>query len=254
MNANPKKLIYGIVGVLLGIFLIVASFKMFEDVDAGEVLIVQDAIDGELHVYSTAGWKWQLFGKVEHYRKSNQFWFNAPSDSSETDKSIPIQWADGALSRLSGSIRYDLPLDEKSMMKIHSIFGSQKALEHQLIKTNLEKAVYMTGPLVTAKESYAEKKNNLIFYVEDQISRGVYKTTSMEVVTTDDLTGAEKTVTKVEVLTEPGTSIPLRQEKSPISEYALRMYNISINRIYYDKSTEEQIRTQQKAIMNVQTA
>ena len=47
---------------------------------------------------------------------------------------------------------------------------------------------------------------------------------------------------------------PKRQEKSPIEEYGMRLYNISITSITYDANVEKQIQTQQQAIMNVQTA
>jgi hypothetical protein len=145
-----------------------------------------------------------------------------------------------------------LPLDEQQIIKIHSIFGSQEALEQQLIKTNLEKSVYMTGPLMSSKESYAEKKNDLIFYIEDQVSRGVYKTRQVETKIIDELTNDERTITKVEIVEKDG--LPLRQEKSPIAEYGIRIYNISVNKISYSNTVENQIRQQQKAIMDVQLA
>jgi regulator of protease activity HflC (stomatin/prohibitin superfamily) len=111
----------------------------------------------------------------------------------------------------------------------------------------------MTGPLMTSKESYAEKRNDLIFYIEDQASRGVYKTKQIEVKESDPLTSEEKLVTRVEIVQKaPGQ--PIRQEESPIAAYGVRLYNISINGISYDQNVEKQIQTQQQAIMNVQTA
>lgn len=255
LNLKPKQLLFIIVAAIIGIFVLTSIGKLWEDVDAGEVVVVQDPFDGDLHVYKEPGWVWQGYGKATHYRKSNQFWFNSPKDSTEKkiqDRSIPVQWSDGAPSSISGSIRYDLPLDEQQIIKIHSIFGSQEALEQQLIKTNLEKSVYMTGPLMSSKESYAEKKNDLIFYIEDQVSRGVYKTRQVETKIIDELTNDERTITKVEIVEKDG--LPLRQEKSPIAEYGIRIYNISVNKISYSNTVENQIRQQQKAIMDVQLA
>ena len=34
----------------------------------------------------------------------------------------------------------------------------------------------MTGPLMSSKESYAEKRNELLRLMEDQVQRGVYRT------------------------------------------------------------------------------
>jgi regulator of protease activity HflC (stomatin/prohibitin superfamily) len=164
-----------------------------------------------------------------------------------------VKWNDGGHASISGSVRYDMPTSTEQIIKIHSIFGSQESIENALIKTNIEKAVYMTGPLMTSKESYAEKRNDLIFYIEDQASRGVYKTKQIEVKESDPLTSEEKLVTRVEIVQKaPGQ--PIRQEESPIAAYGVRLYNISINGISYDQNVEKQIQTQQQAIMNVQTA
>lgn len=252
---SPGKLITIAIISLIALVGIFTMGKIWEDVDAGEVVVIQDPIDGDLHIYKEPGWVWQGYGKATHYRKSNQFWFNSPKDSTErkvVDRSIPVQWSDGAPSSISGSIRYDLPLDDSQIIKIHSIFGSQDALEEQLIKTNLEKSIYMTGPLMSSKESYAEKKNDLIFYIEDQVSRGVYKTRQIETKVIDELTNDERTITKVEIVEKDG--LPLRQEKSPIAEYGIRIYNISVNKINYSITVEEQIQKQQRAIMDVQLA
>lgn len=254
MGLSVKKIAGLAVATIIAFILILTAGKWFEDIDAGEVVVIQDPFDGDLHVFKEPGWQWQGYGKATHYRKSSQFWFTTPRDSNEDkrDLSIPVKWNDGGHSTISGSVRYDLPMDDKELIKIHSIFGSQEALETQLIKTNIEKAVYMTGPLMTSKESYAEKRNDLIFYIEDQASRGVYKTKQSELKIVDELTGENKTVTKVDIVELNGT--PVRQEKSPILDYHIRLYNISINDIKYDKTVEQQIRTQQQAIMQVQTA
>jgi regulator of protease activity HflC (stomatin/prohibitin superfamily) len=251
---EPKrKLFLGLIAVIVTVFGLFIMPNLWEDVDAGEHVVIQDPFDGELTVYSQPGFVWQGFGKATHYRRSNQFWFSAPKNEDDTDLSIPVKWNDGGHAEISGSVRYDLPTDAQHIIKLHSIFGSQEAIENQLIKTNIEKSIYMTGPLMSSKESYAEKRNDLIFYIEDQASRGVYKTKQIDVKELDPLTNEEKMVTKVEIV-ERAPGQPIRQEKSPIADNGIRLYNISINGIKYDKTVEKQIQTQQQAIMNVQTA
>lgn len=252
---SKKKII---LGAVLGFFLIIclmSAGKLYEDIDAGEIVVIQDPVDGELHVYKTSGMVWQGWGKATHYKKSNTFWFSLKVEDGDTteDKSIPVKWNDGGHATISGSVRYDLPVDDKQVIYLHSTFGSQEAIENTIIKTNVEKAVYLTGPLMSSKESYAEKRNDLIFYIEDQASKGVYKTRQVEAKEIDPITNAEKTTTKVEIQTD-SFHLPLRQEMSPVAASGIKLYNISINGITYDKNVEEQIATQQKAIMQVQTA
>lgn len=256
INMNhTKKVVLGVLAVFLLIIILWSSSKIMEDVDAGEIVVVQDPYDGELHVYKTSGMIWQWWGKVTHYKKSNTFWFNWVIDGKDTiaDRTIPVKWNDGGHAAISGSVRYDLPTDDAQIIKLHSIFGSQEAIENQVIKVNIEKAVYLTGPLMTSKESYAERKNDLIFYIEDQASRGVYRTRQKEVKEIDPITNVEKNVTKVEIQTD-SNHVPLRQEASPVSASGIKLYNTSINGMKYDATVEAQIATQQQAIMQVQTA
>lgn len=251
---NRKQIIGIIAGVVL-VFGLIGAGKLVENVDAGEIVVIQDPADGQMHVYKTAGLIWQGWGKATHYKKSNTFWFNIEGKGEDAvDKTIPVKWNDGGTANIEGSIRYDMPLDDAQIISLHSTFGSQEAIENAIIKVNMEKAVYFTGPLMTSKESYAEKKNDLIHYIEDQASRGVYKTRQVEAREIDPLSGAEKIVTRVQIQSDSTKGVVLRQEVSPVAASGIKLYNLSIKGMHYDKTVEEQIATQQKAIMQVQTA
>jgi regulator of protease activity HflC (stomatin/prohibitin superfamily) len=252
---HKRKVIYGSILLFIGILVLSMGGKVWENVDAGEIVIIQDPIDGDLHVYKTPGTITQGFGKATHYKKSNQLTFDVIMSGKDTveDNSIPATWNDGGGATLYGSIRYDLPLSDNQLIALHSTFGSQDAIERDLIRTNVQKAVTLTGPLMSSKESYAEKKNDLIFYIEDQASKGVYRTRQINVKETDAITEAEKTVTKVEIIRDT-TGLPLRQEVSPIVSSGIRLYNPAIKNMHYSKDVQDQIRTQQQATMQVQTA
>ena len=241
------------ISVITVIFVLSSMGKMAEDVDAGEIVVIQDPIDGELHVYSQPGWVNQSFGTATHYKKSFQFWFSKAKDQGGTeDESIPVRFNDGGKATVSGSVRVNLPVDEMSMVKLHSDFRSQEAIEHALIRTTLEKSVYMTGPLMSSKESNAEKRNDLLSYIEDQSLNGVYKTVTREIKVKDELSSADKTVMVVEVAQKNG--IALRTEMSPLKKYNISVSGLSINGITYDPVVEQQIAAQQNSIMQVQTA
>lgn len=237
------------IAAVLGVILLLFAFsgKIVEDVDAGEVVVIQDAFDGELHVYTQPGVEMQLFGRSTHYKKSFQYYFDGAEGHAPM---IPTQFYDGGHANIPGSIRVDLPTDEKSIKYLHSKFGSQEAIENQLVGQVLIKAINMSGPLMTSKESYAEKKNNLIYVVEDQASKGVYKTIQKQVTIVDPITQQEKTVTAVEIVESKG--IPVRQEKSMIEQAGVILNNLSFGKFEYDKVVQEQIATQQKLTMQVQ--
>ena len=253
---SPGKVLkVTIAGVML-FLLAMSAGKLFENVNADEIVVIQSPISGTLTWYTTAGLKWQGWGYVTRYRKSFTYWFSyRPDQGAKVDQSLKTRFYDGGHAKISGSVRVDLPLDEKSLNALHIRFGSQDAIEHAVVGTVFEKSVYMAGPLMSSKESYAEKRPLLIFYIEDQALHGVYQTTTQDVRMKDPITGAEKTVTLTKIIENPKAPGGMaRQEVSPLQEFSLRCYNLAINQITYDPIVEKQILQQQEAIMAVQTA
>jgi len=253
---TPGKVLKVTLAAVMLLLLAMSAGKLFENVNADQIVVIQSPISGTLTWYTTAGLKWQGWGYVTRYRKSFTYWFSyRPEQGARTDQSIKTRFYDGGHAKISGSVRVDLPLDEKSLNALHIRFGSQDAIEHAVVGTVFEKSVYMAGPLMSSKESYAEKRPLLIFYIEDQALHGVYQTTTQDVRMKDPITGSEKTVTLTKIVENPKAPGGMaRQEVSPLQEFALKCYNLAINQITYDDIVEKQILQQQEAIMAVQTA
>lgn len=233
-----------IIAIFLG-FLLLVSFpflgSLVENVDADELMIIQSP-SGTLSTFTAPGWKWQGFGKVTGYRRRSIYSFETK-----------VRFNDGAHGTLKGSIQYELPVDDPNLIEIHTKFGSQEAVQTQLVETVVDKAVYMTGPLMSSKESYAEKRNELISNVEDQVAHGVFRTRQRDVRAKDEITGIEKTVTVVEIVKEADGSYA-RQEESTLADFGVKTFNFAITDLDYEESVEKQIAAQQQATMDVQTA
>ena len=173
---TPKKLLLLGIGILVITFFVFAG-KFIEYVDNSEIVIIQSAFTGKVSIYTTPGPVMQNFGTSTHYKKSNQFWFSKKNDEGNIeDQSIKIRFNDGGHGQISGSVRWYMPTDDIAILKLHTDFGSQIAIEQQLIHQIVTKAVYMTGPLMSSKESSAEKRNDLLSFIEDQSINGVYRT------------------------------------------------------------------------------
>jgi regulator of protease activity HflC (stomatin/prohibitin superfamily) len=164
-----------------------------------------------------------------------------------------VRFNDGGEGHVSGSVAWEIPTDDASLTAIHTMYGNPHNLEQQLIRTVVEKSVYMTGPLMSSRESFAERRNELIRFIEDQISGGVYETVTETVKEKDPMTGIEKTVGYVRIVLDDAGA-PMRQEASPLTEFHIRTFNLSLNQIRYDERVEKQIESQQRATMQVQTA
>ena len=236
-----SRLIQLIIWCAVAIFLIIVLKNFIEIVPAEKIMVVQGLISGKLTWFTSPGPKWQGCGKVTKYSRRDIYEFK-----------IPVRFNDGGHGTIEGSVQYELPLDVEHLNQIQLKFGGQQAVESALIQTVTNKAVYMTGPLMSSKESYAERRNYLINYIEDQIENGVYKTISKEITAIDQMTGQEKTVTAVEIVQKDG--VPERQEKAILREFGIRTFNFSIVSLPYDEAVEKQIRAQQQMAMDVQTA
>lgn len=247
------KVGFGIVVIVVGLVFVI---NMVTTVGADEIVIKQDFIVGNLHVWDTPGVHWQNFGTVTRYKRSAQLWFSAKEDEGKkTDDSIKVRFNDGGHGNISGSLRYTLPTDPNKMLEIHRTYHSMEAIDHELVRQVVNKGVYMSGPLMSSRESYAEKRADLINFITDQIVYGVYRTEHEQVKTVDPLTGQEKLVDIVRPKVNNASPNGIeREEESPIQRFGMNASNITINGIDYDPTVEAQIKQQQEAIMAVQQA
>jgi hypothetical protein len=225
-------------------------------IQADEIVIKQDLVGGQLHVWDTPGPHAVFWGTVTRYKRSAQLWFSAKEDEGKTqDDSIKVRFNDGGHGNISGSLRYTLPTDPNKMLTLHQTYHSMEAIDHELVRQVVNKGVYMSGPLMSSRESYAEKRADLINYITDQIQNGVYRTEHDQVKTTDPLTGQEKVVDIVRPKQNDHFANNIeREEESPIQKFGMGASNITINGIDYDPVVEAQIKQQQEAIMAVQQA
>lgn len=253
-NIKPRHVGATVIAVVVALFLLIVPFKSFEYLSAGEVMVVQSPWAGTLTWHVTPGVKWQGFGATEKYHKRSQLWFSAkPDQGKRQNESLKIRFNDGGHAFMSGSIAWEMPTDNEHLTAVHTKYGGQEAVELQLIKTVVEKAVYMTGPLMSSQESYAARRPEILQYIEDQVQNGVYQTSVREVNTKDVMTGSDKTVKVTEIAKDKDGNY-IRTDKSPLVDFGIRTFNPSINEITYDDTVEKQIKAQQEATMQVQTA
>ena len=259
MSLNPfrmgKKWNLLIIGVIVA-FTLMLSGSIVEDVAADEIIINQVPISGTLQFWVNPGMYFQKFGSTTMYQKSFQIWFSDKEEQgTDLDAAINVVFNDGGNGWISGSIRIMFPLDAQHLRLIHTTFGSMDNLVHELVKPTVTKVVFSTGPLMNSYESYAAKKNDFIRYIEDQLRHGIYRTVSRQKTIHDEFTGKPKVITVAELdtsATAPGGLA--RQEDAPFELFGLQIAAVSIEKIRYDKVITDQIASQQKAQMEVQTA
>ena len=235
------RIVIAAIGFIAGIILLIFSGKVLEGVNADEIVCIQDWGDGELHWYTDAGIKWQGLGKVTTYWKL-----------ADRDFDAPVMFNDNGTGKLKGRYQVELPLDVSHLTALHTKFNSQEAIEHSLVQSTIDKVVYMTGPLMSSKESSAERKTDLIRYIIDQIDNGVYRTTQKVTTVEDQMSKEKRTVTVAEISMRDGR--PERQETSVLNTYGIKIVNFAPRELEYDDTVKKQIADQQQITMQVQTA
>jgi hypothetical protein len=241
IQSLTKNALIAVSGVLL-LFVLMFMGKLFENLSADKVMCVQNPLTGTLTWHISPGVKWQGFGHLTKLTKLECYSFN-----------IPVRFNDGGHGTIIGSVNYEVPLDNDHLTSLLVKYGSQQSIQKDLIEVVTNKCIYMTGPLMSSKESYAEKRTSLIFYIEDQIKSGVYKTTQEEVKTKDPITGVDKTITVAKIVTDKDGN-PMRQEEAVLAVYGIRTSNFAVTQLPYDEAVEGQIKQQQGITMAVQTA
>lgn len=255
VNTWPiKKIAFGVVGAILALVLF---GNLVQDLDAGRIMVIQAPASGKLTWSQTPGLKKQMFGTPTVYRKRHQFYFKAPKrDTKDPDLSLPTRFNDNARAFISGEIAWEMPTDTANLNALHAKYGSDEAIEQQIVRATVEKVITMTGPLMSTTESFASRKNDLLFLVLDQVQHGVYRTIAREEKIKDEMTGQEKTIKVVNPIAsnDPADHGWARQEPSPLDEFKIHAFNLTIDDIIYEESVTKQITAQQDAIIQVQTA
>ena len=227
--------------IVVGVILLIAVVVGIVHQDAQEILIGQSP-SGNMSVYNTPGWHLMPFTKTTFYPRRASYEFK-----------VNTRFNDGGTAFVVGSIQFEVPTDEKSIIDLHAKFGSAESLERQLVAKVVDKSIFMSGPLMSSRESYAEKKSMLVNTIEDQITHGIYQTRQHDVKIPDAITGVEKTVTTVEIVSD-SNGTPKRQEEAILSAFGIKTFNFTISDIEYSDEIKTQIKNQQDITMQVQTS
>lgn len=251
-----SKQIWAIVAGAVAILFLCFLPKIGQDVKNEQIVVNQYPFSGKMAYWTEPGFKWQSFGHITVYYKTEQLWFGSSNkDGEQLGEPIPVIFNDASDGQIYGSLRVKLPTDKEHLQRIQTDYNGMDRLMNDLVRPTVTKVIYASGPLMSAFESYAEKKNDLIAYITDQLSNGVYKTAVHTEETVDPLTGEKKTVkiaTLVPDVNSPGGY--KRSETSPFSYYGLEIGQVAVSKIAYSERVNAQISQQQEANMLIQTS
>lgn len=244
----------------IGVILIVGLTcfgKLVDTVEKGTYQIKQAAITGKMDAKMTPGLWWQGFGDIDVWPKAETYFFTSDNDTKgdiDADTSMEVRFNDGSLCKISGTTRIIMPTtkDEAISLVTDRSHKTYYDLQEKLIKPTVRNVLRSTANLMSARESYSEKRLDYITWSSDQIEHGVYQTYEV-VEPVEDLITGEKTFKKVKKIKTDENGNKL-YEANPLEGTGIHLANFEIKVFNYEKKVQDQISKQQQARMAVETA
>lgn len=249
---TTRKIAITVMSVLAAIVVILFGSKMFVNIDAKEIVVVQSPIAGDLAVYTEPGMKWQGWGSVTRYPRRDQYSFSSASDQGKGgNQAIKTGFNDGGAGYISGVVSWEMPLQPDKVIRLHKEYGSFHSIDQQLIRPMLEKVIFSAGATMSSIESSSERKPEIPQSIDDQMQNGPYLTKVAMQTIKDPMTGQDKTVKVVQISTDEKGK-PIRASESTIKEYGIMLSPVTVNSIDYEDSVKNQIAERQKSTQSVQ--
>lgn len=153
-----------VLGALTVIFGIIVACNLWGSNDYAEYRVRQAPGTGEMSIISEPGMYWDGFSDISEYRVSGDIDFEEVTTMS-----------DGAKVTFSGSVKFRLPADEATRLKLHKDFGSYENVVENLIKKNtIDVLSNKTAPMFTASDTYSARKPEIARVLEGQLQNGAY--------------------------------------------------------------------------------
>jgi hypothetical protein len=252
-NILKKVGLIGLVVVVLGTLFV--GCQAFTTVDKGTYHVKQAALSGDMSAIMQTGVYGRWFGDVQVWPKADTFYFTKDADEGEKkDQSITVRFVDGSTAQISGTVRITMPTNEKQAISLVTDHGykSFEDLQYNLILKVVRNSLMLTANMMTSRESYAEKRNDYVFWTWDQIQNGIYETAEETKEVSDPITGEKLTKTfKIIKRDQEGKAV---RQPNTLASTGILVSNFEIKDIAYNEEVTKQIAEQQRATMAVATA
>jgi regulator of protease activity HflC (stomatin/prohibitin superfamily) len=254
MNLKIKH--YVMIGVVVVCIIIALALggQIVSTVERGTYQIKQAAITGTMTAHMDPGMYGQWFGDVVTFPKAETFYFTKDEhEGARHDQSIEVRFVDGSICDISGTVRIVYPKTEQDAIDLVAKHGfkDKEDVENKLILPTLRNILRQTANMMTARESYAEKRADFVAWAWDQLENGAYETKNEDREVKDPISG-EKTVKSFKVIKTDKDGKPIYRPNPMVCGMTLENFEIKI--FEYSEKVKQQIATQQEALMDVATA
>lgn len=248
----------GILAATLGSVVILAGSLVWGigSNDLGYRQVIQSP-SGEISVKFDQGWYWQGFDTV--YTYPDNISYDTP-DSVTTDsrgrqvqkEGITVQYQDGGIGFVDGSVMITLPNDKDNMVALHKAANSPSGLISKIISREVFQGLNLTAGLMTSEEAYAVRRNDYANWARMQVEQGRFQTVLKDkTVTLED--GKKQTKQVPTIKYDKDGITPLYQD-GMFADYGLKVTGFQITSWDFEDKTKAQIDKKREAEMAIITA
>lgn len=226
-----KKIVIGVVVLLVILF---GSF-FIKNNDSTQYQVIQTPF-GQLYTYDKPGMFFVFpFSQTTTYDKyGTEFYSKWPDESSKSDTSVDVRFADGGIGYVSMGVRWEKPVDEAQRLLLHKVFRNDRNFRLALIEQNANQAGLVAASMFTAEGSYRQRAQ-FMSSITDQTMNGIYETRSKELKNAD----TNDTVVVQEVIKNDEGII--KRKPRDLEKYGVRISNVDIKDIDYHADVQSKI-------------
>lgn len=224
--------------------------------DLGFRQVIQSP-SGEISVKFDQGWYWQGFDTVTTYPDNINY--ETPNskiiDSQGRQvikEGINVQYQDGGIGYVDGSVMIALPNDKDNMIALHKAANSPAGLISKIISREVRQGLNLTAGLMTSEEAYAVRRNDYANWARMQVEKGRFSTVLKEKkVEMEDGKIQKKMVPTIKYQKD---GITPEYQDGMFADYGLKVTGFQITSWDFEDKTKEQIAKKRDAEMAIITA
>jgi hypothetical protein len=239
-SGEAGKSVGKLAGIVVGI--IVAVIFLFNCIgynEGGYRTVIESRATGALSVKFTNGFYFTLFGKTTEYPDIITVSFTKDETSSTVDvEPIPVRFNDASSATATGVVKFMLPKNEDSMIKLHKDYRNIDNLAITGFKPFVMECLKNSAQLMSSEMHYLGGRSTMSQNFQDQLEGGVYILDTEEKVVTDSV-GLEKETKRV-YLTKISIDKDGQRErkKSMLTQYAIGITDAVISEVDYEERVD----------------
>lgn len=239
------KFVFGIVGTIVSIILLVVGFNAVVGHNNAETWQVIQSVNGDMSIRDGAGFYYKGFAHVTTYPRVFEI---------EWGPDV-VTFNDGGTAKMEGKMRIRTPTTEKERFVMHNEFGADSSMRNAetSVEAHLVNVLKVTGPVMSGSEHQSARNGEFYKLSYEQLENGLYQSERLQVELVDQLDQNGKPLkvfaTKI-VNGQDGQ--PLVQESSPLIQYGFGIAQFSITDTEYDPKTVELFAAKKESLLNAE--